>query len=86
MAVTYRRLFPRASVPVNLVNAVNHETYTHSFSGKSETPFLSALELRKQLEKSPSLILPHYPRKSLILRCLTYCEASTKPLSLRTKN
>ena len=34
MAGTYGRLFPRASVPVNLVNAVNPETYTLPFFWK----------------------------------------------------
>lgn len=34
MAGTYGRLFLRASVPVNLVNAVNPETYTPPFFRK----------------------------------------------------
>lgn len=61
MAGTYGRLFPRASVPVNLVNAVNPETYTPSFSEKVETPFTAALKLREQAKKSASL---HFPTLS----------------------
>lgn len=56
MAGTCGRLFPRASVPVNLVNTVNPETYTPPFFRKNETPFPAVIKFHKQAEKSPS---PH---------------------------